>query len=397
MPLSRNWPTINIGQTGIVKGFLGVFGGSALSSRLADRRTVPRILIIGPAPGQAGGISSVMAYLETELTPEKFDVIFLDTLRRGRWSITQFLVTLVRSIGHIAASRIARQPIAVHLNVSTRGSTYRKWLISRVCVMSGTPYMVHLHGSKYRKFFDGASALVQWVVLSLFRDAASVVVLGNAWRNYVVQELKVRMDRVAVVPNGTPEPPSVDRSRADTRGIVRIVFSGRLSIEKGLADLVRATDLLYEERQDFELVLMGDSRDASLLASVKSRGYCVVTGWVANEQVVQQLVDADIFILPSHDEGLPMSMIEAMSLGLPVIVTDVGAISDVVLDGQEGYLVDAGDIEGLRSSLRSLVSDKGLREDMGRCAHRRWRSELQASQMTRGIESRWHDLLTLCG
>lgn len=396
MPLSRTQGTGNIRPASMVAGFLGGFVVGVLRSTLRDQRTVPRILIIGPAPGQAGGISSVMAYLQHELTPGKFDVKFLDTLKSNRWSIIQFMVALIRAIGYILASRIRCQPLAVHLNVSTRGSTYRKWLMSRVCVVSGTPYMVHLHGSKYRKFFAAAPTLVQCVVLSLFGDAERVIVLGNVWRDYVVSELKVRTDRVAVVPNGTPEPRPVDRTRADTHGPVRFIFSGRLSVEKGVADLVRAADLLYEERQDFELVLMGDSRDSSLLALVESRPYCVVTGWLANEHVVQHLVDSDVFILPSHDEGLPMSMIEAMSLGLPVIVTDVGAISDVVLDGQEGYLVSAGDIEGLRSSLRSLVTDIGLRQDMGQRAYRRWLSELRAHQMTRGIESHWDELLTLC-
>jgi glycosyltransferase involved in cell wall biosynthesis len=349
--------------------------------------TPPLVLVVGPAPGQSGGISSVMSYLESEFDREKFEVRFLDTLKSGRWS------TVCRTVGAVFEAKVTRRSLIVHLNVSTRGSTYRKWIMSRICAFFRVPYLVHLHGSKYRTFYAGASRVVQVAVISLFRGATSVVVLGGVWRDFVASELGVPLHDIAVVPNGTPAPELDDAAGSQAPRPLRLVFSGRVSVAKGVADLLQAADGLYEESLRFELVLMGDSRDSALLQQATSRPYCMVTGWLPAGDVVRYLKESDVFVLPSHDEGLPMAMIEAMSLSLPVIVTDVGAISDVIVNGQEGYLVQVGDIEGLRTAMRSLLTDQALRAAMGLHARRRWTNELRASEMARGLEVQWHELV----
>lgn len=354
----------------------------------------PTVVIVGPAPGQAGGISSVMSYLDAETrSNSQFDVIFLDTLRKGHWSVAKFVGVATRSAWIVAKSKIASRQVIFHLNVSTGGSTYRKWFVSRLCRLSLTPYVVHLHGSKYRTFFAESSPLVRRIVVSLFGSAETTIVLGRIWRDYVVEELGVDKKRVAIVANGTPAIARVPCEGVDTREKIRVVFSGRISEQKGVPELLQATDRVYEEFQDFELVLMGDSRDESLLSQARSRPYCVVTGWLAHEDVIRELASSHVFTLPSHDEGLPMAMIEAMSLGMPVIVTTVGAIQDVIEDGREGYLVGPGDIGALSVAIESLVRDGSLREEMGKKAYERWRSELDSGQMARLIKLQWNAAL----
>lgn len=352
-----------------------------------------QILVLGPAPGQAGGISSVMSYLGGEYSARKYDLIFIDTIKNGHWSISRFIGSALRTIALILYARVMNRHTLVHLNVSTGGSTYRKWFIALLCRLSSTPYVIHLHGSKYRRFFSTAPKLARKMVFSLFGSAFKVIVLGTVWRDYLVQEGVAEPTKISIIANGTPAPGgSSERSIAD-RDCVRVIYSGRLSVEKGIRDLLQAADLLYATVKNFELVLMGDSRDPSLLRDAQSRPYCNITGWLANDQVLQQLRNGDVFVLPSHDEGLPMSMIEAMSLGMPVLVTDVGAISDVIVDGEEGLIVQSGDIEGLSAALRTLVQNSALRERMGIRARRRWESELRADQMTRRIERHWDEAL----
>lgn len=359
----------------------------------SERR--PLVVVVGPAPGQAGGISSVMSYLEMETArASSYEVRFIDTMKNGRWSITKFMRVSLETIIAILVCRASLRPAVFHLNVSTGGSTYRKWFISRLCKISSTPYVVHLHGSKYRKFFAQTSPLVRNIVLMLFGSADSVIVLGKIWQDYVVDELGVESSRVAVIANGTPELPDMPRQRSGKSEKVRVVFSGRLSEQKGVPELLKAADLIYESFQDFEIVLMGDSRDAELLSEARSRPYSLVTGWLSHEQVVQHLASADVFTLPSHDEGLPMAMIEAMSLGLPVIVTRVGAIPDVIENGKEGYLIEAGDSLALSASIKSLVVDHSLRQEMGRHAYNRWLTELGSGQMACLIEDQWNAALT---
>lgn len=354
----------------------------------------PLILILGPAPGQAGGVSSVMSYLQSEVEPhEKYDLIFINTVRADRWSVGRFLTAILKTAWILGMARLKRRPVAVHLNVSVRGSTYRKWVFSLVCKTFATPYVFHLHGGRYAGFLAGSSAFVRMITSALVQGATRVIVLGSMWRNFVISELDVPESKVAVIANGTPKI-VLTPERADMNNKVRVIFSGRLDEKKGVADLIQAADYLYKEFTDFELVFMGDSRDSSLLAEVESRPYSVVTGWLPHDQVVEQLALGDIFVLPSHDEGFPMAMVEAMSLGLPVIVTSVGAIPDAVIDGREGYLIEPRDIQGLTRSLRSLVLNNSLRQEMGHRAYKRWKTQLDSALMARSIESQWDAALS---
>lgn len=353
------------------------------------------VLVIGPAPGQAGGISSVMSYLEAETKDdERFQVVFLDTLKNARWSIRAFIHVVGRTVWMIVRSKISGFGLVCHLNVSTGGSTLRKWFISVICRSTGTPYVLHLHGSKYKRFFAESAPLVHFITLQLFKYSNKVIVLGSAWRDYVINELGADEGRVVIVANGTPCLDIVSREGRPATHRVRVIFSGRLSEQKGVPELLAAADLIYEANQDFELVLMGDSRDESLLREAGTKPYCTLTGWLKHDEVVRELISSDIFTLPSHDEGLPMAMIEAMSLAIPVVVTTVGAICDVIDSGQEGFLVKPGDVEDLRSALQSLIVDRELREEMGQKALLRWRNELEAGRMASNIKMHWQAALT---
>lgn len=362
-------------------------------SVLRSERQKPVVVVVGPAPGQAGGISSVMSYLEAEkIQIANYNVVFLDTLKRGRWSIWAFVDVVLRSISLILRAKVSETGMIFHLNVSTGGSTLRKWFISTICRATLTPYVVHLHGSKYKRFFANSNFATRWIIFQLFGSAHRVIVLGSAWHEYVVSNLKVENSRVVIVANGTPEL-SVKAGSRRPRNKVRVVFSGRLSVQKGVPELLSACDRIYEKFQGFELVLMGDSRDDPLLSTARSKTYCSVTGWLNHDDVIRQLSSADIFTLPSHDEGLPMAMIEAMSLSIPVVVTKVGSIQDVVENSQEGFLVDAGDIEQLRLALERLIFDPVLRREMGLRAQNRWAEELEASRMARHIAEQWQSAL----
>jgi glycosyltransferase involved in cell wall biosynthesis len=88
-------------------------------------------------------------------------------------------------------------------------------------------------------------------------------------------------------------------------------------------------------------------------------------GWVTGENKEALLSTASIFVLPSYYEGLPMSVLEAMAWGVPVITTPVGGIPEVVRHGEEGVIVQPGDIVGLTAALRQLLDDESLRQRLG--------------------------------
>ena len=105
-----------------------------------------------------------------------------------------------------------------------------------------------------------------------------------------------------------------------------------------------------------------------LAAGIRERGLvdvAAVVGPVQPDEVSRELLAADVFCLPSYREGLPMAILEAMAVGLPVVATAVGGIPDVVRDNESGLLLDAGDVAGLAVALAALARDPELRRRLG--------------------------------
>lgn len=149
---------------------------------------------------------------------------------------------------------------------------------------------------------------------------------------------------------------------------VRVLFVGSLIPKKGLQDLIVA--LSEPEFMHVSLMVVGDGFYASPLKSLcETSGLKERTQWrgiLKPGDVAEAMRDADILCLPSHTEGSPNVVKEAMASGLPVVATRVGGIPDMVQQGITALLYEPGDIEGLRTCLRIMTRDPRLREQYGR-------------------------------
>jgi len=137
------------------------------------------------------------------------------------------------------------------------------------------------------------------------------------------------------------------------------VCVGRLSEQKGQLTLIEAAGLLKREGRDFEVRLIGDGamrgviEDAARAHDVADR--VVVTGWKAPREVRGEIERARAFVLPSYAEGLPVSIMEAMTLEKPVISTYVAGIPELVIPGENGWLAPAADAEALAGAMRAAL------------------------------------------
>lgn len=151
-----------------------------------------------------------------------------------------------------------------------------------------------------------------------------------------------------------------------------VAFSGRVAAIKGYPDLVRAIQKVRASGCDVRLLVTGRTpvdeqefmsrlvRESGLGSAVKELG--------DREDHIRLLAAADVFALPSYREGLPISLLEAIACGLPVVATEVGGIPEVVEDGVDGFLVPPGDVDVLAAKIQGLCGAPGLRAAMGRHA-----------------------------
>ena len=153
---------------------------------------------------------------------------------------------------------------------------------------------------------------------------------------------------------------------------------GRLSPEKGGVDnLIRATYQLPEQHRKVRLLIVGDgpvranleNLDAGLREGNAGEGSPVIFAG-ARQDIPRLLGAMDIFVLPSLNEALPIVILEAMAVGLPVVATRVGGVPEIVQDGATGLLVAPGDEAALLDALSRLAEDPALRRQAGRCGAR---------------------------
>lgn len=180
----------------------------------------------------------------------------------------------------------------------------------------------------------------------------------------------VNRELISVVPNGVdPEkfsPPTTYPAEK------RILFVGRLIKNKGPQVLLSSLPRLVEKHPDVTVRVVGTGPLEAELRSITTRldveEHVEFAGYV--ESVAKEMRNADIFCRPSFSEGMPLTLLEAMSSGLPAVVTDVAGVPEVVTDGENGFLVPPDDPDALIKPLSTLLAEEQTKRRLGSTARR---------------------------
>jgi len=195
----------------------------------------------------------------------------------------------------------------------------------------------------------------------ILNNADKIVVISRGAEKFVKYLSSNR--KIVRIPNGIEA--SKKKQNVKIRKKVKdIVFVGRLIYAKGVHDLINAFSMIDDK--EIKLTIIGDGpyrNDLENLVKRKGLGVRVVfLGEKKRDDVMKILPEFDLFVNPSYSEGLPTSVLEAGLYGLPVIATDVGGTSDVIVNKKTGLLIKEKDVEGLTKAIEKMVCDKKLRE-----------------------------------
>lgn len=230
------------------------------------------------------------------------------------------------------------------------------------------------------------------------RNAGRVQALSPGIRRECL-DLGVAPQRVVEIPNGFPTAEFTAASAEDrarqrellglpSEGVIAL-FVGRFANYKGVADLLAAWRRLAPQRASL-LLLGGMAVDDPLSVPIEGPGV-LVRGWVAD--VRPYLHAADVFVLPSHVEGMSNALLEAMACGLPAVATRTGAAPAMIAEGRSGLLVDAHDVEALAGALGRLIGDAELRARLGEAAERTTHERYSIGAVVDRIEQQYAELL----
>jgi glycosyltransferase involved in cell wall biosynthesis len=325
-----------------------------------------------------GGMGRMAQYLTAEFKRRDLamQVRVLDSYGPGRAALMPFY--FLKCFVLVGMLCLVRRPDVVHLNLAAYGSTLRKLLLMWLAGLLGVPTLLHIHASEFIPFCESLGLRSRRLLEASLARASMIVVIGDYWRRYLVESLNVPPDHVTVIHNAVPLPPRPPPRRTDGR--CQIIALGLLGARKGTPELLDALAAAPMRDLDWRAVIAGNgdvdaTRERAAALSLTDR--VEIPGWVDGATVARLLAAADIFTLPSHNEGLPVSILEAMGAQLPVVTTPVGAIPELVIEGVTGLLVTPGSATELSAALAQLVREPDRRRQLGENARTRVENEFR--------------------
>ena len=356
-----------------------------------------RVLVAGPVT-ESGGLARIARLTAGGFAPTDVAPAVCDTSKDtpSDRSLVRAIVSHLRRVARFAGAVVRHKPHIVHLHTCSYRTFERTILDCVICTLLNRPYVLHVHGGLFEQYLDGQRGWRRRRVIWALRSAKRVIVVGRAWRTALTRQvagLSVEVLHNAVGQEAsdliadTPPPgatgaghtalPDAHSDTVRVRG-GGVLFVGDLSEVKRPEDLIVAyASLPRRQRTRFPLTLVGggDARRTSLIkrlaAAVAPGDPVYFTGCVRPAAVAQLMRTADLVVIPSRAEGLPLVLLEAMHASAAIVVTDVGAVREVVSDGVNAVIVSPQDAQQLALAMVRLLRDDARRDALARAARGR--------------------------
>lgn len=256
----------------------------------------------------------------------------------------------------------------VHLHTCSGFSFHRSSWDMRVAQKHGCSTILHIHGAQFDAYLERAMPVERHFVRRALERADRVIALSRGWRDIL---LKAAPDsRIAVIENAVEIPSQ--RNPKPTGGPCRFLTLTRMDSWKGIDDLLDASTILNRRGMDFRLTLAGPEGSAGnafqIRQKIEERGLSTrveFAGPVVGAEKARLLASTDVYVQPSHNEGMPISILEAMAWALPVVATQVGAIPEIIDDDVHGLTIPPRNPMALAQAMGTLVADVPRRAALG--------------------------------
>ena len=322
-----------------------------------------------------GGMAEVVKNLrETELF-SAFRTRVISTHDGG--GVGRRIVFGLNALAEFTRLLLASKVALVHVHMAAHGSCWRKSVFALLAQLFSVPTLLHLH-SDFRDFYEKeCGPRRRRFIRYVLEHASTVIVLSDRLHTYMATTAPGA--RLVTIHNFVNLKRLSEAERVCVpRSSNTILFMGLIGQRKAIYDLVHALPEVIKAVPEARLVAAGGGEIDAVRRCARERGVddrVLLPGWVSGFDKLRLLEEAALYVLPSYTEAAPLSILEAMSVGLPVIATPVGGIPDVLHDGEDGYLVPPGSLSELSRRIIELLNNRGLRERMGESARRRLHSK----------------------
>jgi glycosyltransferase involved in cell wall biosynthesis len=320
------------------------------------------ILYVGPDhKNHRGGIGAVLSIYSKNIHP--FNFIPTLAYRNKFYELFFFAKSLLTLVAKLIWNR---QIKVIHIHGAKDGSILRKYFI---CFIGKKIFrkkiIFHIHAGGFDDYYRQGTSMYKYMCRFLVNNSSALVVLSERWNDFFEENFKIR--KLIVIKNPVEHNPSIS-VQPSPNGVVTFLFLGRIADHKGIFDLL---DIICAEQEILRgkcRFLIGGNHEVERLQNqIKEGGVSDIAeyiGWVQNDDKHKAFAMCDYFILPTYEEGMPMTILEAFSYGKPVISTPVGSIPEVVQHNKNGILFNPGDKVELKRILIDTITDKSKYEGM---------------------------------
>jgi len=320
-----------------------------------DSKISKQILTVAPEyKGYRGGIGAIVNAYSCYFSPFHFIATYPKAKTKYKLgSLPLYLYAYCR----IALKLFLNNDIKlVHIHVAPKGSFYRKYgVFLLVKYVFKKKVVFHSHGGGLKDFYLKNNRITKRMFEHFVKGVDSIICLSPQWRSFY--EMNFNVKNTIILEN------IVERPKIDTpftqKTSVSFLFLGFIGKNKGIYDLI---DVIYQNKLKLagkaKFYIGGNGeveRIIDLIEKYRLQETVEFIGWVDGTKKNRVLSSSDVYLLPSYKEGLPVSILEAMSYSKPIISTNVGGIPEIVHDGRNGYLISPGDKLALWKSIKYFI------------------------------------------
>jgi glycosyltransferase involved in cell wall biosynthesis len=309
-------------------------------------------------PPPTGGMQTVMEQM-MNLDIKEFNLISFNVSKNKLiksnivFNAINFIYRCLKLIIYLAVYN----PDITHIHVAADNDFIQKNIFHNICKSLNKKTIIHTHGSRFKEWYASLDLNNKKKVKDFFNKSDAIIVLSDSWKKFYS---KISSQKNIFVINNSIE--NIDfkiYKRIYPKKEFVVLFLSSICERKGTYDLLKVIKMIKKE--NFRFVFVGPYENKNKFFKevdiLKIRDRCEFIGEVLGKERFKYYASADVFVLPSYAEGLPVAILEAMSFGLPVISTKVGAIPEVIKK-KNGILIEAGDINKLKDAIIHISQNK---------------------------------------
>ena len=373
---------------------------TVLENKINNRPKTLIISSLGPRP-YLGGIENVIDTLISSNLSNFYRFTIFETYRStdpGRRFYDKIAFALELPF-KCAFNIIKIRPDLVHIHFCSKVDFWKHSICLLTSKVMGVKTIFHLHGGNFDTVYHGYHPILKALVRFLLARSDILIVLSEYWHSFLSN--LVGGNRIRIVPN----PINCDElSSFSRRGIEcerhSVVLLGSLGKRKGHYDVLKAMPLVLARHSDTQVFFAGLDEDIGATAELKrlAKEYGIENsihflGPVSGEAKLKLLGEAGIVILPSYGENMPISVLEGMAAGKPIISTRVGAIPEVIVNKKSGLLIEPGDWRSLAENIILLFDTPKYAKLLGQKAYERVRDKWDVGKIVSIFDSTYRELL----